>query len=93
MIDIVLVQNLLVPFCFVIGKDILRHFFWPRSVVFNLGVATPKWVVLLFSGGHNKFFINQGCPTRGTRKVLMRLCDNFQFSGYNKGYEKEFHES
>ena len=28
MIDMVLIQNLFVPICYILGKDILRHFSW-----------------------------------------------------------------
>ena len=36
--------------------------------------------------------LDQGCPTCGPLKVLMRPSDDFQFSGYNEGYEEEFCE-
>ena len=38
------------------------------------------------------FDVAQGCPTRSPLEVLMRPSDDFQFSGYNKGYEEEFRE-
>ena len=36
--------------------------------------------------------VGQGCPTSGPHKVLVRPSDNFQFTGYNEGYEEEFRE-
>ena len=39
-----------------------------------------------------KHAVDQGCPTCGPLKVLVWPSDDFQFSGYNEGYEEEFHE-
>ena len=36
--------------------------------------------------------LNQKCPTRGPLKVLVQPSDDFQFFGYNEGYEEEFRE-
>ena len=42
---------------------------------------------------HSSLGLHQGCPTRDPLKILMQPSDNFQFSGYNEGYEKEFRET
>ena len=36
--------------------------------------------------------LNQGCPTIGPLKILMRPREYFQFSGNNESYEDEFCE-